>query len=716
MADQGTLEILIDIRSKLEELTRTSEDTRQLTDDLKSLRKEGGEAANMFKTGLGIDLARRSLDLLSGSVRQFVGEAFRMAGQIKDSAQNLGIGTEAYQVLGLAVTDAGGNIELLSQAVATNNRSLAEARLGVGSAASAYRDLGLSVAEIDSLPVERRLEKIGEAIERSTDKTKAFSDAGAILGTRNLPTLLGALKNISAEGYDKLSDAAKKAGMVMSDETINRLDAASKTLEKFKKAAVIATGEAVGDLINSDPNALTDVIKGAGKAAEKFAEFGRGLGYAAAAAVYGRDALEEYGKTQADEAAAAAKRAAKEKQDAAAKAAETAARTAKELKLIDDRRNAELELTRVLLTRQSVETNQTLDPADRQKRLNDLLQDELEARAKLAIAIQNSPLAGDSEQARAAALLKLDAENSAIAVRLNQLSGRTENTPVSRRVYAAQNVNNPLVNEDAMSAGDGITAGAADYITELGSTGERVAQNLRTNLGGAVSDISDGIYSWVSGAQSAGDAALNFVGSVLDRMLMTIIEMGVQWLVQQAIIQTGIFSIKATTSAARAADTAETVASEGAKTPVLAANAGFASIGSYGIASALGIAALVAAIAVIGSLAFREKGGPVEAGRAYVVGEKRPEIFVPTVPGTIIPSLDAFSVPAATPSTSVASAPSLGVSSAQVAGAGATRNGSLTILTTGTASEVRRGLESSENAARVLDISRRGRLDLGIPG
>jgi hypothetical protein len=36
---------------------------------------------------------------------------------------------------------------------------------------------------------------------------------------------------------------------------------------------------------------------------------------------------------------------------------------------------------------------------------------------------------------------------------------------------------------------------------------------------------------------------------------------------------------------------------------------------------------------------FRENGGPVSPGKAYVVGEKRPELFIPSVPGTILPSV-----------------------------------------------------------------------------
>lgn len=46
-------------------------------------------------------------------------------------------------------------------------------------------------------------------------------------------------------------------------------------------------------------------------------------------------------------------------------------------------------------------------------------------------------------------------------------------------------------------------------------------------------------------------------------------------------------------------------------------------------------------ISTAGSLfgGFRADGGPVSAGRAYVVGERRPELFVPSVPGMIVPNV-----------------------------------------------------------------------------
>lgn len=42
-------------------------------------------------------------------------------------------------------------------------------------------------------------------------------------------------------------------------------------------------------------------------------------------------------------------------------------------------------------------------------------------------------------------------------------------------------------------------------------------------------------------------------------------------------------------------------------------------------------------------IGYKAAGGPVKKGHAYVVGEKRPELFVPDRDGTIIPSLDQMS-------------------------------------------------------------------------
>ena len=43
------------------------------------------------------------------------------------------------------------------------------------------------------------------------------------------------------------------------------------------------------------------------------------------------------------------------------------------------------------------------------------------------------------------------------------------------------------------------------------------------------------------------------------------------------------------------------------------------------------------------TLGFRASGGPVSAGKPYIVGEKRPELFVPNINGTIVPNVNTAS-------------------------------------------------------------------------
>jgi hypothetical protein len=48
------------------------------------------------------------------------------------------------------------------------------------------------------------------------------------------------------------------------------------------------------------------------------------------------------------------------------------------------------------------------------------------------------------------------------------------------------------------------------------------------------------------------------------------------------------------------------------------------------------------ALGAVGQLGMREHGGPVKKGHAYVVGERRPEVFVPDRDGRVLPSVEQY--------------------------------------------------------------------------
>jgi hypothetical protein len=190
-----------------------------------------------------------------------------------------------------------------------------------------------------------------------------------------------------------------------------------------------------------------------------------------------------------------------------------------------------------------------------------------------------------------------------------------------------------------------LQAGAMQWVTSLGSQGQQVANALQNSIGATVHSISEGIYGWVTGTQSWADTLRGLGQNLLQTFLDTIVQMGVQWVINSALAKGSLISTFLVAAGLRKAETADVIANETAKAPALQTNAASASVSSFGLAAVMGIAALLAVMAAFGG--FRESGGDVRAGRAYVVGEKRPEVFVPDENGTIIPSLDNVPVPAA---------------------------------------------------------------------
>lgn len=74
----------------------------------------------------------------------------------------------------------------------------------------------------------------------------------------------------------------------------------------------------------------------------------------------------------------------------------------------------------------------------------------------------------------------------------------------------------------------------------------------------------------------------------------------------------------------------------------LAANLAKMLFGNYGTTGRASGSGADFFTALAGFFGFREQGGPVVAGQPYIVGERRPEVFVPKQNGHILPSVDAL--------------------------------------------------------------------------
>ena len=177
-------------------------------------------------------------------------------------------------------------------------------------------------------------------------------------------------------------------------------------------------------------------------------------------------------------------------------------------------------------------------------------------------------------------------------------------------------------------------ASVVQILNTFGTMAQQVARNFQDVFMSAVSTISSGITSLIMGTQTWGQALRNIGVSILTSVINAIVQMGVQWIATQllmAVVGKSILSASVAATAPLAA----------AQAAIWATPATLATISSYGgaAAAAPGLIAIAEGITLAQSVIPRELGGPVTKGQAYIVGEKRPEIFVPDTNGRIIPSI-----------------------------------------------------------------------------
>lgn len=188
-------------------------------------------------------------------------------------------------------------------------------------------------------------------------------------------------------------------------------------------------------------------------------------------------------------------------------------------------------------------------------------------------------------------------------------------------------------------------------------------QNMAAQLFGETLDtslntVSSSITGLLNGTQSLNEGLANIANTVLSSVVNSFVQMGAEWVKSAIMGQTAQIAATTATTAASVAGTATTTAASTSAAAVTTAAwtpaAIVASIGSFGGAAAIGIGAVIAAMALSGSIAGKRKnGGPVRAGSMYEVGEGgMPEIYqsstgrsymIPGNDGSVISNKDMMS-------------------------------------------------------------------------
>lgn len=154
---------------------------------------------------------------------------------------------------------------------------------------------------------------------------------------------------------------------------------------------------------------------------------------------------------------------------------------------------------------------------------------------------------------------------------------------------------------------------------------------LAASFDALAGNASNALTGIITGSMSASDALRSIGNTVLNSLINTFVQMGVEWVKSAIMGQTAQkAAIVSTTAVQNAAVGTQLAVSSGAAAATTAAwtpAAIMASIASMGTAAKIGLAAV--AVLGVGALAGKRKnGGPVSAGGMYQVGEGgMPEIY-----------------------------------------------------------------------------------------
>lgn len=225
----------------------------------------GGLAAGFFS----------QIASLPGTLIATTKAALEYAGSLGETSQQLGIGTKFLQEFRFAAGQNGTTTEQADKALGKFSITLGQAFNNSSSTAGkALEKLGLNLATLGKSSDSERFAAVADAIAKIPDPAQRAAAAVALFGKGGLailPTL-----EAGAKGFRAQADEAQRYGLILSDGQIQNAD---KTADKIaaltaalqaKVAGVVAdNAQAIGQLANS----LADLAGWAVKAGQQFIGF-----------------------------------------------------------------------------------------------------------------------------------------------------------------------------------------------------------------------------------------------------------------------------------------------------------------------------------------------------------------------------------------------------------------------------------------------------------
>jgi len=224
--------------TSLKETSQAAEEASKKSFDFGEAAKTAGAVAAAAMAAVSAAV----IGVITG-LGDMIKETAEYGDEVDKMSQKLGLSTDAYQEWDYVLSLAGTEMSSMSTGLKTMTNKLDDAKNGSESALAMFQQLGLSLEDLNTMSREEIFENVIYGFQGMADSTERAALANDIFGKSGQE--LAPLFNQTREETEKQIEAARKYGMVMSEDAVeasaefqDSLETMQRTMNGFKRNMV----------------------------------------------------------------------------------------------------------------------------------------------------------------------------------------------------------------------------------------------------------------------------------------------------------------------------------------------------------------------------------------------------------------------------------------------------------------------------------------------
>jgi predicted nucleic acid-binding Zn-ribbon protein len=215
-------------------------DAGEKTEDAGEKTSKFGE---IFKGVFTADMAKQALDSVISKLKELASEVLDAADNLMQLHDVTGMSTDQLQEFEYIGTDVGVSVDTITGSLKKLINNMDSARTGTGTAYEAFQKLGVAVTENDGSLRDSNdvFLDLLDALGNVANETERDAIAQDLLGKS--ATELNPLIKAGSAGMEELAKQAHDSGAVMSEETVAALDKVGDSADKAKLSIKAMVGE-----------------------------------------------------------------------------------------------------------------------------------------------------------------------------------------------------------------------------------------------------------------------------------------------------------------------------------------------------------------------------------------------------------------------------------------------------------------------------------------